>query len=30
MTGWTFRPMLKSEPTVTLKLLENLARQLAR
>jgi CRP-like cAMP-binding protein len=30
MTGWTFRPMLKSEPSVTLKLLENLARQLAR
>ena len=30
MAGWTFRPMLKNEPTVTLKLLEGLARQQAR
>jgi CRP-like cAMP-binding protein len=30
MTGWTFRPMLRSEPSITLKLLEGLARQQAR
>jgi CRP-like cAMP-binding protein len=30
MTAWAFRPMLKSEPSVTLKLLEGLARQQSR
>jgi CRP/FNR family cyclic AMP-dependent transcriptional regulator len=30
MTAWVFRPILKNQPTVTLRLLEDLARQLAR
>jgi hypothetical protein len=30
MSAWAFRPMLKAQPSVTLKLLEALARQTAR
>jgi CRP-like cAMP-binding protein len=30
MSAWAFRPMLKAQPSVTLKLLEGLARQTAR
>jgi CRP/FNR family cyclic AMP-dependent transcriptional regulator len=30
MTAWVFRPLLKNQPSVALKLLEELARQLAR
>jgi CRP-like cAMP-binding protein len=29
MPAWNFRPMVREQPTVTVKLLENMARQLA-